>query len=67
MSEKPDTMGKREARQWIREHFAEYVLLSDIGVDVPDAIANAWGDECERIANRIDPKNTWKRCDGDQS
>ena len=47
-------MTRREARIWIRQHFAGYVRLTDYSSgDESEIIAAVWKDECERISKRI--------------
>lgn len=49
-------MTRRQARQWLREHFATYVLNTDFGSgDEPEGpgIEEVLSDEKERIARRI--------------
>ena len=48
---------KREARRWVREHWADMVRQSDMGAVADlgnDHIDAVWGEECERIANRLE-------------
>lgn len=49
-------MTKRQARQWLREHFANYVLNAEFASgDEPDGpgIAEVLADEKDRIVHRI--------------
>ena len=54
-------MTRREARQWIRGHWAQQIEWSDMP-DLPpeydDAISEVWSDESARIAARIRPRGT---------
>ena len=47
---------KREARKWVREHFASYIENADMGLDgdeVNELICEVFTDESQKIANRI--------------
>lgn len=47
---------KREARKWVREHFASYIENADMGLDgdeVNELICEVFDDESQKIANRI--------------
>lgn len=47
---------RREARQWIRRHWAEVIDLSDMGAVAEMGnrhLDEVWGDECEKIARRL--------------
>ena len=47
-------MTRRQARIWIRQHFAFYVLHSDYASGgETEAIAAVWQDEVGRITKRI--------------
>lgn len=46
---------KREARKWIRKHWAEFIYQSDMQFDANEHIASVWKDECLKIANRLGP------------
>lgn len=47
---------KREARQWIREHWADLIAYSDMGgvADLDNRnLDDVWSDECAKIAQRL--------------
>ena len=47
---------KREARKWVREHWAYLIQHADMGAvgDIGnDHIDEIWSDECERIHKRL--------------
>ena len=47
---------KREARRWIRAHWADLIDYSDMGAvgDLGnDHIDAVWSDECRKIAKRL--------------
>lgn len=47
-------MRKREARDWIREHWAAAIEGMEVPADLPDAIDNeTYRAECDKIAERI--------------
>lgn len=47
-------MTRREARIWIRQHFAGYVRMTDYASgDEDQVIAEVWDDEIARISKRI--------------
>lgn len=53
MSEPKD---RREARKWVREHWADLIKYSDMGAvgdTGNDFIEAVWDDECEKIAKRL--------------
>lgn len=49
-------MTRQDAREWVRRHFEEYILLADCGMDHPPEVAEIWNDETQRIADRITPR-----------
>lgn len=47
---------KREARQWVRSHWAAMINYADMGgvADLgSDLIEEIWEDECAKIAGRL--------------
>jgi len=46
---------EREARRWVRLHFAEYVANADMAWDDVDCapLEAIWADECVKIAARL--------------
>ena len=47
-------MTRREARIWIRQHFAGYVRMTDaVSGGENDVIEEVWKDEVARISKRI--------------
>ena len=44
---------EREARRWVREHWADFIHLSDCPCGAPEEAANLWDSESKRIAARI--------------
>jgi len=46
-------MTRQEARRWMRNHFAEYIDLSEPPDDAPPLVQELWRDETLRIASRI--------------
>lgn len=47
---------KREARRWVRAHWADLISNADMGAvgDMEnDHLDAVWGDECRRIAVRL--------------
>lgn len=53
-------MSKRDARRWIREHWAYLIAHADMGavgeMEIP-ALDSEWSDECLRIATRLRGKS----------
>lgn len=58
-------MNKREARKWVRRHWATFIWQDDmpdtkhLTKPQDDAISEVWGEECQRIAIRLDPEGTF--------
>jgi hypothetical protein len=47
---------RREARKWVREHWAALIRAADMGAVADlesDMIDDVWSDECQRIAERL--------------
>lgn len=47
---------KHEARQWVRQHWADVIAASDMGAVGElnnDHIDGVWDDECDKIAERL--------------
>ncbi len=58
----PRRMTKREARRWVRLHWAAYMSAVNVPDPCPEEIAEVWRDECLRMADRIAPPaevNVW--------
>jgi hypothetical protein len=51
----PTRLTKREARKWVRQHWAEFMRSADNPDGIPDEAAEVWSEECFRLAERIDP------------
>lgn len=47
---------KREARRWVRQHWADVIAASDMGAVGElnnDHLDRVWLDECEKISERL--------------
>jgi uncharacterized protein YbdZ (MbtH family) len=52
---------KREARQWVRTHWADLIYMADmggVGDLCNDHLDAVWSDECQKIAARLAPRPT---------
>lgn len=53
-----EPQNKREARAWIREHWATLIGQADMGAVADmanDHLDAVWSDECRKIADRLTP------------
>ena len=46
-------MTKREAKKWIRQHWATLIWNMDCPHNCPDAVANIFGEESQKLAVRL--------------
>lgn len=53
MASASKTMTRREARKWIREHYANWVFHSDCPGDMPEECNDVWQDEKVRCARKL--------------
>lgn len=44
---------RREARRYVREHWATLIEQADLQFTAPEGVEEIWGDECEKTATRI--------------
>jgi hypothetical protein len=46
-------MTRREARAWVRKHWADWIEQQDVPYPCPIEAAEVWSDETRRIAHRV--------------
>ncbi|MGQ2942955.1 MAG: hypothetical protein ACT6Q7_03020 [Blastomonas fulva] len=59
---------KREARRWVRAHWADMVRNSDMGAVADldnEHLEEVWDDECRKIADRLSPSQAQENTNAD--
>lgn len=53
MADTREKMTEREARKWVRQHWATFMLMADCPDKAPNEAANVFGEESRRLAGRL--------------